>query len=251
MTITDVSTALDTAYTEQSIVAFTAGVLSNIAACVSEVEAKIQRGTLGAATTPTSTQVQNWLKRAKMEIAETRGYTWKRKYAYCSTVAGTYRYSLPPDYNGGYTSLRDTTNDRPIQLWDRHWYDTKFPDPSAEDNDEPQFACIKNMELWLIPPPNGAYTLEIEYDRSGAETTADDFNWLPEMERYRCCDFAISEAFEALHQWDAAKWHRDKWGQGLRKAQIADGKRRWRTMRFQAINYQQEYVARNNQPDYT
>ena len=97
MTITDSSTSLDTAYTEQSIVAFTTGVLSDVDACVSEVEARLQRGTLGTSTVPTTTQVKNWLTRAKLELAEVRGFTWRRKYATATTVAGTYRYAMPQE----------------------------------------------------------------------------------------------------------------------------------------------------------
>ena len=248
MSITDTSTALDTAYTEQSEVAFTVGVLSNIAACVSEVEAKIRRGTLSTSTTPTLLQTQQWLKRGKQELAETKGYTWRRKYAYMTTVEGTYRYTMPPDYNGGYTVLKDVTNDRSIRLWDQHWFDTKYPDPSAESNDEPRAACIKNLELWFVSPSDGAYQLEIEYDRSGAETTADDFDWLPEMERWRICDFATAEAFESLHQWDAADRFGAKWARGIGKAIRADGKRRWRGIDYQFVSAFQEYSARSFQP---
>jgi len=248
MSITDTSTALDTAYTEQSEVAFTAGVLSTIATCVTEVESKLRRGTLSATTTPTDTEVKNWLKRGKQELAENRGYTWRRKYAYCSTAAGTYRYSLPPDFGGGYVSLRDTTNDRGIKLWDRHYFDTKWPDPSYESNHEPAAACIKNMELWLAQPADGAYQLEIEYDRSGAETTTDDMDWLPEIERWRVCDFALAEAFESLHDWNVANRFAAKWNAAVRKSEKADGKRRWRGIDFQMKSVFQEYYARNWQP---
>ena len=239
MSITDSSSSLDTAYTEQSIVGFTEGVLTNLAACVTEVESKLQRGTLSASTKPTSTQVQNWLKRAKMELSETKSFTFNRKYAYMTTVAGTYRYSLPPDYNGGLTRIRDTTNDEWITVWQDNWFDRKYPDVSAEDNNDDFIACIKNMELWLGPAPDGSYQLELSYDRSGGETTTDDFEWLPELERFRCCDFAIAEAFEALGNFQVANMFRAKWGQGLQKARHADGKRRWADMNYQAVSWLQ------------
>lgn len=236
MSITDSSTALTTAYTEQSIVGFTEGVLTNLAACVLEVETKLQRGVLSTTTKPTATQVQNWLKRAKMELAEVKSFTFNRKYAYMTTTAGTHRYSLPPDYNGGKTRIRDTTNDEWVVVWQDNWFDRKYPDPSSEDNSDLFIACVKNMELWLGPPPAGSYQLELEYDRSGSETTADDFEWLPELERYRCCDFAISEAFEALGNFQTANIYKAKWGQGVQKARHADGKRRWAEMNYQALS---------------
>jgi len=108
---------ITTTWTEQDIVAFTSGVLSSLADCVAEVEAKINRGTLTTATTPTLAQVEGWLKRGKMELAEAKGFTFDRKYAAVTLVADQYIYGLPPDYNGGSVSLRDTTNDRYITIW--------------------------------------------------------------------------------------------------------------------------------------
>lgn len=226
MSITDSTTTLDTAWTEQTIVEFTAGVLSNLAACVSEVESKLQRGTLGAATKPTLTQVQNWLKRAKMELAEIKDYTFDRKYASATLSAGDYRVSLPPDYNGELI-VKDTTNDHPLPVVGENVFNNKYPDLSAEAQNNPQHCCVKNMELWIAPPPDSSTVIEIEYQRSGAETTADDFAWLPELERFRCCDYATYEAFEALHDYAKADRFLGKFGQGLQKSARADGRRKW------------------------
>lgn len=247
MSITDSSTSLDLTYTEQSLVSFSSGVLSTLSTCVTEVESKLQVGTLSASTTPTLTQVQNWLKRAKMELSEIRRFDFRRRYATASTTAGTYRYALPPDYNGGLTKIRDVTNDRSVTIWPQPIFDMKYPDPSYESNSKYCVATIKNMEMWLAPPPDGTYSYELEYDRAGAETDADDFSWLPEMERFRCCDFATKEAFEALHDFNKASVYAQKWGYGLQKAVKADGKRRWRDMQYQAISFMQQRSLMNNQ----
>jgi len=235
--ITDSTTTLETTWTEQSISEFKAGVLTAIAGCVSEVEAKLNRGTLGASSKPSDAQVKNWLKRAKLELAAERGYTFNRKYAYCDTTADSYRYGLPDDYNGGPTRLKDTTNNRYITLYDGSHADHIYPDPSEETSDEIEFAVIRNMELWLYPPAGGTYRLEMEYQRSGAETTADDFDWIPEHERYLCCDFAVAEAFEALHQLQFADRYRQKWEYGLARSRRADGRRKWqgKTLRVRSV----------------
>lgn len=248
MSITDSTTTLDTAWTEQSIPVFTSGVLSTMATCISEVEAKLKRGTLSATTSPTLAQAQNWLRRAKLEIAEEKGYTFVRKYAYCDLTADTYRYSLPPDYNGGRISLHDITNNRDVTVWQEAWFDKMFPDPSEETSDEVMVACIKNMELWVSPPPNGSDRLELEYSRSGAETTADDFSWLPELERFLCCDRAVSEAFESLHQWDVSDRFRNKWELGLKKSRRADGRRKWRGKFNRCLSIFEEFNAKKYQP---
>ena len=249
MSITDSTTTVDTAWTESSIAVFTSGVLSDMAACITEVESKLKRGTLGSSSAPTLTQAQNWLKRGKLEIAESFGFEFKRKYAYCDLTANTYIYSLPPDYDGGRVSLRDITNNRKIPIWTSAWFDLKFPDPSEESSDDVAVACIKNMELWVSPPPGGSDRLELEYPRSGAETTADDFSWPPELMRYRCCDFANAEAFESLHQYDVADRYGRKYEIGLLKAQKADGRKRWQGKSLSAINVFQHYRAGNYQPN--
>jgi len=247
MSITDSTTTLDTAWTEQSIAQFTSGVLSTMATCVTEVEGKLKRGTLSTSTAPTLAQVQNWLKRAKLELFEFKDYSFSRKYAYADLTAGTYRYSLPGDFGGGQVRLRDTTNDRAIPLIWPERFDALYPDPSEETSNEVKVATIKNLELWLAPAPDSSDRVELEYARSGAETTADDFSFLPELERFRCCDFAISHAFESLHMFDVADRFRQYWELGLQKSHKADNRRKQAGRRKCAINVFQEAALYANQ----
>jgi hypothetical protein len=232
MSITDATTTLDNTWTEQSPVAFTAGTLSSISSCITEVESKLKRGTLSASTSPSTSEVSRWLIRAKQEISEIKNFTWRRRFAYASTVAGTYRYALPPDYGSGNIRIRDTTNDRFIEIYDAYEFDAVYPDLAAVSRGAPYYACIKGRELWFAPAADGVYTIEIDYDRNGDDTTATDFSWLPEIERFRCCDYAVAESFESLHMWDVADRFFNKWGAGIGKAIKADGKRKWKTMNY-------------------
>lgn len=241
MSITDSTTALDTVATEQSVVAFTAGNLSTVAECVTEVQSKLKRGTLGTTSTPTLVEVQRWLSRAKQELAEVKGFTWKRRYATMSTVANQSRYALPPDFNGGIVRLRDTTNDRFIEFYSLDQFDTTYPDLSAETSGEPLYAAVKGMELWLAPPPSSVFTFEIEYQRSGDDNTTTDFSWLPEIERFRCCDFAIAESFASLHMWTESDRYMQKWMMGIGKAIKADARRKWQSMSYQCQSAIQKY----------
>jgi hypothetical protein len=181
-----------------------------------------------------------------MELAENKDYRFVRKYAYADLVASQYRYEMPPDYNGGAIRLRDTTNDRWIQVWLPELFDKKYPDVSYESNDDIQVATVKNQELWVVPPPASSDRIELEYPRSGAESTADDFSWLPELERFRCCDFAIAESFDSLHMWAEADRYWQKWHGGLLKSRKADGRKRWHG-RLQAISVWQDWSIRQNQ----
>jgi len=247
MAITDDSTGLDTTWTENEVVAFTSGTLSTISDCVSYVESKLRRGTLSATTTPTSSNVQTELIRAKEELCEVMGFTWQRRYAYATAVAGTYRYALPPDYSGGTVSLRDTTNDWKLKQIDRFRFDLLYPDPSYETSNEPTVFCIKDRELWVVPPPSGTPTLELEYERSGDDNTTTDVSYLPEVMRFKICDFAVFQAFRILHMWQEASLYRKDWMDGLLKAKRADSKKKWASVEYQALSCLQVYRNRYNQ----
>lgn len=234
MSLTVASAALDLAWAEFGAVAFTAGSLTDQDACVSEVESKLKRGTLSATTTPSDAQVKQWLQRAKQELAEVRQFTWKRRYVTATLTSGTWRYALPPDFQGGRVSLRDLTNNRKIGITSGHQFDALFPDPSEETAGSGAIVgCIKGNELWLMPAP-GTDIVELEYERSGDDITATDFSWLPEIERFRCCDFATAEAFSSLHDYEKSQFFYARWERGLAKAVRSDGKKRYSSMGYRA-----------------
>lgn len=239
--------SLSTTWTENSTVAFTAGTLSTITDCVTEVEDKLKRGTLSTTSSPTSTAVQRWLIRAKEELCEDKHYTWTRRYSYADTTAGTHRYALPADYNGGQCTLRDLTNNYLVEIWPSYQFDLRFPDMSEEDSDEPLIACIKDRELWIGPPAGGVYRLEFEYARSGDDSTTTDFSYLPELARFWCCDYALYESFESLHMFEQAKWYRAKWEANVTKAKKGDARKKWAKTNFQAKSWLQDFQNRLHQ----
>lgn len=232
MTFTVASSAISTNWAEFSTVSYSAGALADLGSCVEHVEGYLQRGSLSPSTTPSTSQVTNWLIRAKEELAETKQFTWRRRYVTATLTAGTYRYALPPDYGGGYISIRDMTDNKRIPLISNHTFDSQFPDMAEVQNGTILVATIKNMELQVAPAPDGNNVIEIDYERTGDDVTASDFSWLPEIERFRCCDFAIAESYLALHMWDAAKLYFEKWNYGLRKASKSDGRKRWSQMGY-------------------
>ncbi|MFX0194550.1 MAG: ubiquitin-activating E1 FCCH domain-containing protein [Candidatus Hodarchaeota archaeon] len=313
MTLSVASTSLTIpSWAEFSKVGYTAGALPTVEECVDEVESKLNRGTLTESTKPKISDIKRWLHRAIQEAVEVRNYSFRRRYVIGTLTAGTYRYALPPDY-GGNLVIRDTTNDVKIPVVSQHQFDILYPDMAAIDNGSILVACVKNMELWVAPAPDGSDILEISYDRTGtslgdvlanvsgitkanpgvvttasahnryvgdrvyftglnemtelngtfqtvtargssttfsindtsgysaAETTGGacvypmhDLTWLPEIERFRACEYALSEAFESLHQWDVSDRFRAKWERSLAKAEKADGKKKWSEQGFRA-----------------
>ena len=234
MSLTVASAALDTAWLEFGAVELTAGTLNTISACIDHVGVKLNRGAITATTTPSDAQINEWLIRAKQELVETKNFTFKRRYVTTTLTAGSYRYALPPDYAGGEISLRDMTNDRKIGVTSNHQFDVIYPDPSAiAISGGSTIATIKNNELWLMPPP-GAEVVELSYLRSGDDITAQDISWLPELQRFQCCDFAIGESFMALEQFDKAQFYISRWEVGLKKLTKGDGRKKWATSGYRA-----------------
>lgn len=235
MALVVASDTLDTSWAEFGIVEYTASTLGTISSMIDEVGLKLNRGAISATSYPSDAQVAQWLVRGKQEFAKTKAYTWRRRYVTATTTAGTYRYSMPPDYDGGPCTIRDLTNDRRLGPVSSSRFDDIVPDPSEETAAEPLIATIKGMELW-ISPCGGSVVLELEYTRSGDDITPADFSWIPEQERWGIVDFAVAEAFENLHDFEKASWHRQKYGSGVLTSRRADGKRKWSSSEKRARN---------------
>lgn len=246
MAITDASSNITTTWTEQNPVAFTAGTLGNMGQCIQEVESKLKRGTLTHNTNPTAMQVRQWLIYAKEQLCEIFDFTWERRYAYMDTIASTYRYALPPDFDGGELKVRDMTNDRQLTPYSRADYDLKWPDPSEEDNNKPELFTIKNMELWIMPPPPVNVRIEIEYNRSGDDNTPMSITYLPELMRFKICNFAIYQAFASIHMWQESGYYKQEWEMDLIKSKRADAKKKWITV-DRAKNWMEIHAAKYNQ----
>ena len=235
MAITDSTTTLDTAWAEQSHAQVLGKTLSAEADLVSAVEAKLKRGTLGATTSPTAANVKIWLSRAKGEIASIKGFTFVRRFMSHTLTIGNFIVSLPNDFDGGSVRIRDITNRHEWVYLPNHIFDARYPDLSAITGGQVHVYTIKNLELWFTPTSTAA-VLEIEYNRSGDDNITSDFSWLPERERWRCVDYALSEAFESLENFQNAQYYRAKYEAGLQGSIKADARRKWKEMGYAAIS---------------
>lgn len=238
-TLVVASNLLETVWTEFSIVQFHSSTLATISSMIDEVGLKLARGSISATSNPSDSQIAQWLVRGKQEFAKTKAYTWRRRYVTTTTTIGVYRYAMPADYDGGRTILRDKTNDTNIKIISNSRFDDMFPDVEEESNAEPSVATIKSFELWIAPPPNGVYTLEMEYMRSGDDSaTGDptDYTWIPEPDRWLIVDFAVGEAMETLQEMDKAGWYRQKYGAGVSSARRSDTRRKWSASEKRAKN---------------
>lgn len=236
MTIASATTTIDLAWQEVDIVDFTAGTLADMDALKSEVERKLQRGTLSNTTTPTTSEVQNWLIRSIEETMEAHDFNFTRRYAYAACVAGTYRYALPPDFGGGTTIVRDVTNNVTLTYADNRTFDGSYPDVSNYGNANPSVFTIKDRELWICPPASNTNRLELEY-RSTGEARTTSIVHIPEPFRFKIVDMAMIEAWEFLHEWEKAAFYQQKVMGKLQQAKRADGKQKWAAAGYQARHW--------------
>ena len=239
--------ALTTTWTAQSVVDFTAGSLTDQAAIRGYVESKLRRGTLSASTSPTDTEINTEIVRAKEMLCEAFGFTWQRRYSYADTVADQYRYALPADYAGGEVRLRDMTNNSFLEWVEPFRFDLKYPDVTKESSNKPIAYTIKDRELWIVPAAGAVYRLELEYGRTGDDSSASDVTYLPESMRFKCADFATYQGFMILHDFPKAQVYKQEWMEGLLAGKRADNRKRWAHSGFQALTWQQAYAAQQNQ----
>ena len=224
-------------WTQQSAVAFNQATLSTTQNLIDEVQTNIQRGVLTANTTPSTGQITNWLIRAKEKLMEMYGFTWKRKFSYTDTTASYYRYALPADFAGGGAVLRDLTQNERLSPMNPIGFDTDYPDVAGSSNGAPEYYCIKDRELWLSAPADGTYRLELEYDRSGSDSTAETWDYLPEAMLFKLTDYATYRGFMLLQDWTAAQAFKGEWSESTHEGRKTDSKKKWATMNYMIPNW--------------
>ena len=229
--------ALETTWTEQSAVGFNQATLSTTQHSIDEVQGQINRGTIGASTTPTSGQVTNWLIKAKHRLMELFGFSWKRKFSYADTTASTYRYALPKDFAGGGIVLRDLTQNERLSQVNPISFGTRYPDPAGDGNAAPEFYCIKDRELWLHAPASGTYRLELEYTRSGSDTAGELWDYIPEGKLFDLTDYATYRALIVLKEYTAAQAYSVEWMTGIELGKKTDGHKKWAQTGYMIPNW--------------
>lgn len=234
MALTEASAPLDTpTWAEYGIVSANVSAIDTLSSCIDVVSDKLNRAPITATTKPSDAQVADYITRAKEEIIELKSYTWARRYVVATLTSGVWRYALPPDC-ARITNLRDTTNDNAINIIEPYAFDMMYPDMAAISSGKVIVACQKNLELWVSPPP-GAEVFELQYERNGDDASSVDISWLPEIERWRCIDFALAESWELLNQYDRAGYYSNKWAKYINKGKRTDSKRKLKGARGRGL----------------
>ena len=225
MSVTNATSTIDLSWQEFDIVSFTAGTMVDMDNLKTEMETKLKRGPLSGTSSPTTAECQVWLIRAKEEFMETNGFSFARRYVYATATAGIFRFALPPDFGGGASRLIDNTNNNRIKYTDVATFDRLYPDPSTLGSGQVKRFTVKDRELWVAPPSDGA-RLELEYTRTGDDNTATDISYIPERYRFKLVDMALVEAFESLQELDKATYYQRKGMGRIQLAKRSDNKKK-------------------------
>jgi hypothetical protein len=216
---------------------FNHSTLSDTSALITEVQTHLKRGTISTTSFPTTAMVTNFLVRGKEKLIEMYGFTWRRKFVYAATTLGEYRYAMPVDYAGGGTVIRDLTQNIRLTMKNPVIFDTLYPDIDGDATAAPEFYTIKGMEMWLQAKANGSYTFELEYSRSGDDSTAETWDYIPEAMLFKIADYATYRSFVLLEQWDSAKAYKGEWEEDVAQGKRDDGKKKWASTGYQCINW--------------
>ena len=108
-------------------------------------------------------------------------------------------------------------------------------------------ARTTRFSLWTAPPSVGSESLEIEYNRSGDDSTATDISYISEVYRFRICDRALQLLYMSLGDYEKASIYGAEWERDVIVGKRSDNKKKWANFGGQALMWQQDYTARYNQ----
>jgi hypothetical protein len=128
--------------------------------------------------------------------------------------------------------VRNITEDEVLDFIDPITFDINYPDPAGANNALPSYYTIKERELHLSAPSNGTYVVELEYARSGDDSTAGDISYIPEVFRFKMADRVTFLAFRYLQMWEAASMYKIDWEEGVAHGKKADNKSKWAAMGY-------------------
>ena len=77
----------------------------------------------------------------------------------------------------------------------------------------------------------------MQYDRTGADVSTDDVSYLPELMRFRMCDYATYRAFITLENWNAAQTYKEEWRVSSVTSKRRDMKNKWKSQGYRVRSW--------------
>jgi hypothetical protein len=158
-------------------------------------------------------RVENWINEGQRQIARQVEAPEFQTTEVITVIKGTYKYTLPADFlrvqDIYYGELVCRLKPIDLQQFDET-APTKFEGP-------PENYTLYANELWVFPTPNNSTdTLEMRYIKMPPTLVAEsDIPLLAMDYLHLLVDYAVTRAFEAEDDLEAAQAHKIRWKEDL------------------------------------
>lgn len=158
-------------------------------------------------------RVENWVNEAQFQIAREVESPEFQSTEVLTLIQGQWKYPLPADFlrmqDIYYPEL--VARLRPLDL---QQYDMSAP---ARFEGPPEMYTLYQNELWLFPTPNNSTdTLEVRYIKNAPPLIAEaDVPLLNKNYLHLLVQYAVTRAFEAEDDTEAAQAHKARWEKDL------------------------------------
>ena len=159
----------------------------NLAALVTATRDELNEPTAGFWS---DTELKRWINRASMDLAESARLAAATSTT-VTTVSGTEKYNLPSDFGAvRQVELVDASNSNDFTELDAMSIDLR-----EDDTGEPTGYYVEDDDLYVIPKPDGVYSLRVWYVKRGTTLSADaDTPIIPTEFHDLIVLFAVSQA---------------------------------------------------------
>lgn len=161
--------------------------MSTLTQLITQVRDEISEPTAGFWS---DAEITRWLNRANYDLADAAGVESSASST-ITTADGTETYSLPSDFSlVEIVELVDSTNSYQFTMLSPMAVEERI-----EDKGSPSGYYVRNGSLYVVPRPDGVYTLRLWYYRAGVTLVNDsDTPIIPARFHDLIALFAIGEA---------------------------------------------------------
>lgn len=158
-------------------------------------------------------RIEKWVNEGQQQIARQVEAPEFQSTEVLTLKQGTWKYPLPSDFlrmqDIYYPEL--VARLRPLDI---QQYDMSAP---AKFEGPPEMYTVYASELWLFPTPNNSTdTLEVRYIKNAPALKAEaDIPLLDKNYLHLLVDYAVTRAFEAEDDTEAAQAHKARWKEDL------------------------------------
>lgn len=158
-------------------------------------------------TTTLDTELQDHLLERMNYLASLDVFPFQEGYQSATLAKGSVSMSTPDNFAVQKNLILYTASyERPLEYLDPVSFDRMFPNPSNLSSEEPKYYTIKIAEgyYYFNCPADAAYTINSYFYKVPDDATDTTVSQLTEMAKITLIDWAASDGFRDLKQYDRA-----------------------------------------------